>query len=400
MKILIPSHCLEFTGEVQQVLLLAAEQGFNISHIELGVNPTQCIELVDTETSRLYSNLFESSGDGDLERELMFLYGGQPQEICLPNVVQIGVSYDERLVDSWLHLDETTLLIHTQTLSLNQSWRHFAWVVASLALDFPLEDALVLSRAAMNVSRETWPTQFQHFPFIEQPAVSITQTGFTTLSKHSLGLYPVVDDVEWIERLLKLGINTIQLRIKDPNKTSLEQQIVKAILLGREHKAQVFINDHWQLALKHNAFGIHLGQEDVLDADLELIADSGMALGLSTHGYFELLRIHQLSPSYIALGHIFPTTTKQMPSKPQGLVRLGLYQKLLDSMPYGKSIGVPSVAIGGIDLDNIQQVREQGVSSVAVVRAITEAKNVEANVRELQSRFNRTVNKQEVFDAI
>jgi len=400
VKILIPSHCLEFTGEVQQVLLLAAEQGFNISHIELGVSPTQCIELVDTETSRLYSNLFELCGDGYLERELTFLYGGKPQEVCLPSVVQIGVSYDERLVDSWLHLDETTLLIHSQTLSSNQSWHHFAWVVASLALDFPLEDALVLSRAAMNVSRETWPTQFQHFPVIEQPAVSIAQTGFTTLGKQSLGLYPVVDNVEWIERLLKLGIKTIQLRIKDPNEPSLEQQIVKAIRLGKEHKAQVFINDYWQLALKHKAFGVHLGQEDVLDADLELIAESGMALGLSTHGYFELLRIHQLSPSYIALGHIFPTTTKQMPSKPQGLVRLGLYQKLLDSMPYGKSIGVPSVAIGGIDLDNIQQVIDQGVSSIAVVRAITEAKNVEANVRELQSKYSRNLNKQEVFDAI
>lgn len=400
MKILIPSHCLEFTGEVQQVLLLAAEQGFNISHIELGVSPTQCIELVDTETSRLYSNLFELSGDGVIETKLTFLYGGEPQEVCLPNVVQIGVSYDERLVDSWLHLDETTLLIHSQSLSSNQSWRHFAWIVASLALDFPLEDALVLSRAATNVSRETWPTQFQHFPFIKQPAVSIAKTGFTTLGKQSLGLYPVVDNVEWIERLLKLGIKTIQLRIKDPNEPSLEQQIVKAIRLGREHKAQVFINDYWQLALKHKAFGVHLGQEDVLDADLELIAESGMALGLSTHGYFELLRIHQLSPSYIALGHIFPTTTKQMPSKPQGLVRLGLYQKLLDSMPYGKSIGVPSVAIGGIDLDNIQQVLEQGVSSIAVVRAITEAKNVEANVRDLQSKFSLTLNQQEVFDAI
>lgn len=400
MKILIPSHCLEFTGEVQQVLLLAAEQGFNISNIELGVSPTQCIELVDTETSRLYSNLFELSGDGGLDRELTFLYEMKPQEVCLPNVVQIGVSYDERLVDSWLHLDETTLLIHSQSLSSNQSWRHFAWIVASLALDFPLEDALVLSRAAMNVSRETWPTQFQHFPAIEQPAVSIAQTGFTTLGKQSLGLYPVVDNVEWIERLLKLGIKTIQLRIKDPNEPSLEQQIAKAIQLGREHKAQVFINDYWQLALKHNAFGVHLGQEDVLDADLELIADSGVALGLSTHGYFELLRIHQLSPSYIALGHIFPTTTKQMPSKPQGLVRLSLYQKLLDSMPYGKSIGVPSVAIGGIDLDNIQQVLDQGVSSIAVVRAITEAKNVEDNVRELQSKFSRTSNRQEVFDVI
>ena len=104
----------------------------------------------------------------------------------------------------------------------------------------------------------------------------------------------------------------------------MEQQIIRAIELGRQYQAQVFINDYWQLAIKHGAYGVHLGQEDIEESNLAQITRAGIRLGLSTHGYYELLRIVQIHPSYIALGHIFPTTTKQMPSKPQGLVRFCL----------------------------------------------------------------------------
>ncbi|MFA0575987.1 thiamine phosphate synthase, partial [Vibrio sp. 10N.222.49.F1] len=203
-----------------------------------------------------------------------------------------------------------------------------------------------------------------------------TSLSFPELSKSSLGLYPVVDDVEWIERLLKLGINTVQLRIKNPLQADLEQQVARSIELGREHNAQVFINDYWQLALKHDAFGVHLGQEDIEESNLSQLSQAGIKIGLSTHGYYELLRIVQINPSYIALGHIFPTTTKQMPSKPQGLVRLSLYQQLIDTIPYTEQlIGYPTVAIGGIDQSTAEQVWECGVSSLAVVRAITLAED-------------------------
>ncbi len=409
MKILIPSHCFEITGEVQQVLLLAAKQGFDISNIELGVSPTLYIQLVETKTSLIATNLFEQTEVSHQEVDTFLLYPDQyildSNRQCHLNEVMLGTNYDGRVVDRWHHLGVETLLVHKPSLSENalpenESWRHFAWVVASLALDFPLEDALVLTRAAMNVSRETWPTQFSSFPDIEQPSDPNTKTPFSTLDKQSLGLYPVVDSVDRVRTLLSLGVKTVQLRIKNPCEPTLEQQIIESIELGRKHNAQVFINDYWQLAIQHGAFGVHLGQEDVLEADLELIANKGIKLGLSTHGYFELLRIHQLSPSYIALGHIFPTTTKQMPSKPQGLVRLSLYQKLLASMPYGFSCGVPSVAIGGIELGNIEQVLNQGVSSVAVVRAITESNDVPSAVEQLQSKLKHKHAWKEVSDVI
>lgn len=75
-----------------------------------------------------------------------------------------------------------------------------------------------------------------------------------------LGLYPVVDSVEWIERLLQAGVRTIQLRIKDKRDEEVEADVIAAIELGRRYDARLFINDYWSLAIKHNAYGVHLGR--------------------------------------------------------------------------------------------------------------------------------------------
>ncbi len=256
---------------------------------------------------------------------------------------------------------------------------------------------MCIARAAItqgdSVSRETWPTQFERFPAVQSnirslsTQVFLTTRAFPTIDKAKFNLYPVVDDVNWIEHLLKLGVRTVQLRIKDPKQGDLEAQIIRAIALGREFNAQVFINDHWQLAIKHQAYGVHLGQEDLTSANLTELLDAGIRLGLSTHGYYELLIAAGIQPSYIALGHIFPTTTKQMPSKPQGLVRLAAYQRLVNQMPYQGQHGIPTVAIGGIDCRNIRDVLDCGVTAVAVVRAITESPDPSLAVQALSSAF-------------
>ena len=89
---------------------------------------------------------------------------------------------------------------------------------------------------------------------------------------HPIGFYPVVPTAAWVERLLGWGVRTIQLRIKTADHTPAEisAQIIAAIEAGQAvHGAQVFINDHWQLALAANAYGVHLGQEDLDTADIE-----------------------------------------------------------------------------------------------------------------------------------
>ncbi|STW66044.1 thiamin-phosphate pyrophosphorylase [Klebsiella michiganensis] len=137
-----------------------------------------------------------------------------------------------------------------------------------------------------------------------------------------LGLYPVVDSVTWIERLLAAGVRTLQLRIKDKRDSEVEEHVVAAIALGRKYHARLFINDYWRLAIKHQAYGVHLGQEDLETTDLSAIRNAGLRLGVSTHDDMEIDIALAARPSYIALGHVFPTQTKQMPSAPQGLDQL------------------------------------------------------------------------------
>lgn len=423
IKILIPSSLIELTGLVQQCLLLAKEQGFSIEEIELDVSPTQSIQLVHDQQITYFSTDLTDKHDAVLEPTFsLYYHSGLSVEACAEqssNSIYIGVYGDLAnkevddvpLLDIWRHPINNEVRALSVRAKHNDRFvpqEHFAWVVTLTVLDFPIEDALTLARGMTcqqtNVSRETfvndnvysqlftrWACEFNDFPtpVLEDERLGI-QVGWSaqgervscpTLTKQSLGLYPVVDDVAWIERLLPLGITTIQLRIKNPAQADLEQQVIRAIELGSQHGAQVFINDYWQLAIKHGAYGVHLGQEDIEESNLAQLSEAGIRLGLSTHGYYELLRIVQINPSYIALGHIFPTTTKQMPSKPQGLVRLGLYQKLIDSIPYGEvtsregitknRLGYPTVAIGGIDQSNANQVWQTGVSSLAVVRAIT-----------------------------
>ncbi len=431
-KILIPSSSTSLTVLIQQCLLVAREQGFETEELELEVSPTHLIQLVmnPNQTVRVGSD-FSGGFAVDISHAdfsvyyhsaLSLIEAGQQS----PSAIFIGIDdYSpttgcNTVFDIWRHPlnDEVrALLINTSEPEAFQAEHHLAWVVTLLALEFPIEDALTFARAMTSVSRETlldcercnqqeWTSNFARFPV---PVLQDSRLGihvdwstqdepvsFPSFNKVNLGLYPIVDDVRWVERLLPLGINTIQLRIKKIDQHDLEEQIVRAIELGRQYNAQVFINDYWQLAIKHGAFGVHLGQEDIEESDLPQLSRAGIHLGLSTHGYYELLRIVQINPSYIALGHIFPTTTKQMPSKPQGLLRLALYQKLIDSIPYGDKNGYPTVAIGGINLSNAQQVWQCGVSGLAVVRAITQSESPKQVIQNFHQLLGRSCSPQQV----
>ncbi|WP_102475513.1 thiamine phosphate synthase [Shewanella sp. 10N.286.52.C2] len=292
-------------------------------------------------------------------------------------------------------------------------------IACFLAHNYVLHDAVVMAKAyvlkglvcsesfgkgAGPVAKTAWPDEIQYYPEItavsgaEINNLGKTQQELAAGGKFSnglintaqgyldcrfpalhkgIGVYPVVDDVTMLQSVLEANCTTVQLRIKanavnevsnDAQQTKLVQDISRAIALGKQYNAQVFINDHWQLAIQLGAFGVHLGQEDLELADLNEISAAGLALGLSSHSVFEILLAQQLNPSYIALGHIFPTTTKVMPSKPQGLAKLARYSALLNNV-------CPTVAIGGIDASVITDIKATGVDSVAVVRAITEAEN-------------------------
>jgi thiamine-phosphate pyrophosphorylase len=193
----------------------------------------------------------------------------------------------------------------------------------------------------------------------------------------ALGLYAVLPDAAWVARMVALGVPTVQLRFKSDDADAVQREVQAAVKAVQGSQSLLFINDHWEAAIEAGAYGVHLGQEDMQDAPLERIRASGLRLGLSSHGYVEMLRAAQHEPSYIALGAVFPTTLKRMETAPQGLGRLNKYARLMRH----RSL----VAIGGIDLAALPSVLQSGVGSVAVVRAITGAEDVAASVRQLQA---------------
>ena len=200
---------------------------------------------------------------------------------------------------------------------------------------------------------------------------------------HPIGFYPVVPTAAWVERLLSWGVRTIQLRAKAANHTPAELavEVIAAIAAGKAVPgAQVFINDHWQLAMAADAYGVHLGQEDLDTADIEALRSAGIRLGLSTHTPDELARAKTVQPSYLAIGPIYPTTLKVMPYDAVGLERLTDWAKL--AAPY------PVVAIGGISLARLPGVARCGVSGVAVVSAVTLAADPELAAYEGMKLFN------------
>ena len=185
--------------------------------------------------------------------------------------------------------------------------------------------------------------------------------------------YPVVDSVAWVARLALLGVGTIQLRAKDLNDSEALQAVSDALDIIKGTGAKLVVNDYWRAAIVAGARHLHLGQEDLADADLKAIRDAGLTLGLSTHDDAELETALRAKPDYIALGPIFPTTLKSMRFAPQGIPKITEWKKRIGN--------IPLVAIGGIKLEQAAEIFAAGADSIAVVSDVTQNPDPDARVR-------------------
>ena len=185
--------------------------------------------------------------------------------------------------------------------------------------------------------------------------------------------YPVVDTVAWVARLALLGVGTIQLRAKDLDAADALQTVRDALEIIRGTEAKLVVNDYWHAAIAAGAKHLHLGQEDLADADLKAIRDAGLTLGLSTHDDTELETALRVKPDYIALGPIFPTTLKSMRFAPQGIAKITEWKKRIGD--------IPLVAIGGIKLEQAREIYAAGADSIAVVSDVTQNPEPDARVR-------------------
>lgn len=187
--------------------------------------------------------------------------------------------------------------------------------------------------------------------------------------------YLILDDADWIERLVPLGVRLVQLRAKNMDDARLRTEIARALAVCRLHDCTLVVNDHWRLAIEAGADFVHLGQEDLASADLPAIRRAGLRLGLSTHDEAELETALRAKPDYVALGPIWPTVLKAMPWQPQTPERLRTWR--------GRIGNLPLVAIGGLNPDERREaVFRCGADSAAVVTDVTRNADPEGRVRE------------------
>ena len=288
-----------------------------------------------------------------------------------------------------------------QTFTHGTGCTFTASAAAALALDFCEADAIILAKMATGdairngyhagsgcgpaMVTPNFAMQSDLLPILQNRYEESAVQPFTALQDEWMGLYPVVDSADWVERVVRAGARTVQLRIKSGaaqgrDQNHLSEQIKRSVELTREAGVQFFVNDYWQLAIEHGAYGVHLGQEDLFDADLDAIRKAGLRFGVSSQSLWELCRAKATKPSYIACGPIYATQTKDMPWHPQGTHNLAYWCHMVQE---------PVVAIGGIDIQRSTEVVRAGAKGIAVVSAITQAKDPQAAVAVLQDAITQ-----------
>ncbi len=185
--------------------------------------------------------------------------------------------------------------------------------------------------------------------------------------------YLIVDSAAWIERLVPLGVKLVQLRVKDMPPSALRTEIRAARNICAGQNCQLIVNDYWQLAIDEGCDFVHLGQEDLAEADRGAIRRGGLRLGVSTHDDAELETALAAEPDYVALGPVYPTVLKAMKWAPQGLERISAWKARVGDLPL--------VAIGGLTVERLGGVFAHGADSAAVVTDITRSADPEARTR-------------------
>ncbi len=186
--------------------------------------------------------------------------------------------------------------------------------------------------------------------------------------------YPIVPDIIWMRRLVPLGVQTIQLRLKDATEVEVRRQILESLEICIRHGCQLIVNDYWREAIAAGADYVHLGQEDLAAADIPTIKAAGVKLGISTHNEDELAIALAAEPDYVALGPIYETKLKAMPFGPQGLERVRQWKSRIGAMPL--------CAIGGITPERAPGVIAAGADTVAIITDFFTHADPEARVRQ------------------
>lgn len=185
-------------------------------------------------------------------------------------------------------------------------------------------------------------------------------------------LRPSVTNKEIAESTLAGGAKILQLRGKGLSARELLGQAREIRKITLKADAVFIVNDRADIALLSDADGVHLGQDDLPISAARKILGKDRMIGISTHNIEQALAAESKGADYIGFGPIFGTTTKADAEEAKGLEAL---------QEVKNSVKIPVVAIGGINLENIEKVMRTGTYCAAVISAVVKADNIEDATR-------------------
>ncbi len=194
--------------------------------------------------------------------------------------------------------------------------------------------------------------------------------GLYTIADNHLNPLPTISDL--VEKFLKGGSRIIQLRMKGVDIDKVRKNAFEIIKYRKYFDFIFIINDFVDIALEVGADGVHVGIDDAPISQIRNAAGDDFLIGYSSHSYKEAVYAEKMGASYVALGAIYPTTTKGYGHPVVGIETLKLVTK---------SVMIPVVAIGGINRENYKQAFEAKASAVAMISALTKADDIQSETK-------------------
>ena len=180
---------------------------------------------------------------------------------------------------------------------------------------------------------------------------------------------------ELAKMTIKGGTDIIQLRDKFLLTNELIEEAVKISAYCKKHNVLFLVNDRVDIAMICDADGVHLGKEDIPVREARKLLGRKKIIGGTAHSLKEAKRREMEGADYIGYGHIYATGSKFKPEKPKGTGELSIIVK---------KIKTPILAIGGIGIEKIPELKHTGVHGVAVIGSIVKNKNPQKAVKELR----------------
>ena len=179
-----------------------------------------------------------------------------------------------------------------------------------------------------------------------------------------------------VEQALQGGVTMVQLREKNLSEAEITAQAEELLKLCRRYNVPLIINDNADIALKIGADGVHLGIEDASVAEIRRKAGKDFIIGATAKTVEQAKAAEAAGADYLGVGAVFPSPTKQ------NAIRITASQL----KTICESVNIPAVAIGGIGLQNIEQLKVGGMKGIAVVSAIFGAEDIKAAAEQLKEK--------------